>query len=115
MMVSQSQLPPGVKDLATWGRTVCTLPRVGARKMSYDEMAIDEGADMVKYLDWTLCNKNNGKSPKVASYLKAIKWRDASSGDAVPGTAERRVYKDLAKWAIAQKGSLNFWRGKEEY
>ena len=73
------------------------MPKVAACKLSYYEMTHDDDPEMIKYLKWVGAHKSTGRSPKVddlASYLKAINWRDGQSGEMIPGTSERRAYKE---------------------
>jgi hypothetical protein len=51
-------LPRGVTDLDTWGRTVCTLPKVEKRGMNFDELIKESKTcpDTLRCLRWVRSN-----------------------------------------------------------
>eukprot|EP00435_Cladocopium_sp_Y103_P053751 s999_g17.t1 len=92
---------PGVElSVADWGKTICDLPKVARRQMSYDEMVREAASEesMKEYLTWIM---NTGiKSAKVddlRGYLKAVGWSSSKDKYATemtyPGTSMVRRMK----------------------
>lgn len=90
-------LPDGVKSLEQWSTTVCTLPKVAHRPMSYDELvtASPYEEDLKSYLKYILTTKT--KSAKVddfRAYLHAIGYVDPDAGKPTYlGTSTVREFK----------------------
>ena len=95
-------LPRGVSDLDTWGRTVCTLPKVEKRGMNYAELIAESkiSTDTLRYLRWVKSNAPvSAKVKDLGDYMLAsgISLSDEQSGAAAsvcyPGTTEVRKLK----------------------
>ena len=97
MPVDPALLPPGVKDLEEWGRTICELPKVKDLNMSYKELrlAADSGdSDKGKYLAWV--RSFNGQSVRTLDfqrYLRAVDSIQAVPQTYFPGSGEVRRLK----------------------
>eukprot|EP00435_Cladocopium_sp_Y103_P034844 s4283_g9.t1 len=95
-------LPRGVADLDTWGRTVCTLPKVEKRGMNYEELIEEskKSPDTLRYLRWVKANAPvSAKVKDLGDYMQAsgVSLSDEQSGAATsvcyPGTTEVRKLK----------------------
>ena len=89
------ELPPGVRSVEEWGRTLCVMPKVKSLKMSYDDLVKSDDPDHAVYLKWVVENATgrSGKIDDLANYLKAAGW-SSPCGYLIPGTKETRVYKN---------------------
>ena len=88
-------LPPGVKDVACWGKTLCSLPKFKSSQLSYEEMAKDKTKEMKDYLQWILDNSSkSAKTKDFANYLRAVRWGESDATAVFPGSNEPRVLKD---------------------
>lgn len=95
------QLPKGVPDISTWGRTLCTLPKLAKLKASYDELTVKAktSEEIASYLKWVM--NNGSKSAKVqdlCDFLEAVGYDPnpkpkVPSSKCFPGTTEERVLK----------------------
>eukprot|EP00438_Fugacium_kawagutii_P004288 Skav204000 [mRNA] locus=scaffold1114:70927:71373:+ [translate_table: standard] len=95
--------PEGIPDLRTWGRTICTLPKIAAKKKTYDEL-IDQcktDDELREYVQWV---KDNGThvSCKVRDFSDYMRASNVSMSKLLergpskiyyPGTDEERVLK----------------------
>lgn len=82
-------LPEDVKDVETWGRTLVTLPKYAARKLSYSQMVSQAAQDMSEgdmdlhdYLQYVKKNHKSDKSAKLqdfGAYLHAVHWDEGPS------------------------------------
>ena len=92
------EFPPGIRSIDEWGRTVCTLPKVASRKMTYRELA-NEGhmcQEMRNYLTRFIM-KNNGTSAKVNDfkrYLYAIDYLQEVPGNYAPAPMTVRTIRE---------------------
>ena len=89
-------LPEGLGSLDEWGRTVCRLPKVASRHMTYAELAALARTDrgMHDYLSGFIC-RHRGSSANVADfkkYLMAINFLTWPV-PAAPRRMENRVIK----------------------
>lgn len=95
--------PEGISDLRTWGRTICTLPKISARKKTYDEL-IDQcktDDELREYVQWVQDNGTHisGKVRDFADYMRASNLSMStllacgSNKIYYPGTDEERVLK----------------------
>lgn len=66
--VSKQSLPPGVESLEMWGKTICTLPKVAGRRMTYVKLIheADSNKETKDYLIWIV--KNSHKSAKAEDF-----------------------------------------------
>eukprot|EP00435_Cladocopium_sp_Y103_P024437 s1030_g6.t1 len=94
--------PDGIKDIQTWGRTVCTLPKVEKRHLSYQELVQEAktSTEMLKYLQWVRKNPQiSSKVKDLSDYLKASGERMTDEQSEIPssvcyaGTSEIRKLK----------------------
>ena len=94
--------PEGIDDIETWGRTICTLPKVEKRGASYRELLelAKTSTDMHNYLCWVRKNPQiSSKVKDLSDYLKAAgdRMTDEHSGipfsGYFPGTTEVRKLK----------------------
>ena len=79
--------PEGIPDLPTWGRTVCTLPKVEKRNVSYSELVQEAktSTEMLNYLCWVRKNPQiSSKFKDLSDYLKAAGERMTDEQSAVP-------------------------------
>lgn len=90
-------LPEGITSVHEWGRTMCDLPKIAHRKMSYRQIvkAMDEGdVEMQSYIK-KLSVFRECKSPKVddlMAYLKAVNVDPSRTSELkFPGTDATRV------------------------
>lgn len=89
-------LPEGIVSVKQWGKTICTLPKVQSRRLTYEAMVIKAAneADLKSYLNWIL--KSNMKSAKIddlKGYLLRVQY-DAGDAGALtyPGTSSVREF-----------------------
>lgn len=94
--------PEGIPDIHTWGRTVCTLPKVEKRNISYKEMVEEAktSTEMLNYMRWVRKNPQiSAKVKDLSDYLKAAGERMTDEQSAVPtsgyypGSTEARKLK----------------------
>ena len=92
-------LPPGVSDVSTWSRTVCTLPKVEKMELTYAEL-VDKSktdSDLFRYLRWVQSNGPvSGKVKDLADYLQASGYdlkEQHAAAKCFPGTSEFRKLK----------------------
>eukprot|EP00435_Cladocopium_sp_Y103_P036679 s828_g9.t1 len=64
------ELPPGVESVEMWGKTICTLPKVSARRLTYEKLIVEaeHNAETKDYLKWI--HHNAHKSAKAADFKK---------------------------------------------
>lgn len=91
-------LPPGISTLGEWGKTLCTLPKHAASKLSYQELVADDSKH--EYLVWVVKHGKGrgGRFEDLALYLEAIGFESSSSHSSKPeetflGSSARRVLK----------------------
>jgi hypothetical protein len=87
--LSGSHVPEMGLSMADWGKTICDLPKVARRNLTYDEMIKEAATDdpMKEYLMWIL--HTGIKSPKVdelSKYLNAGGWSSSKDKYATPMT-----------------------------
>ena len=94
--------PEGIPDIHTWSRTVCTLPKMEKRNLSYKEMVEEAktSTEMLTYLRWVRKNPQiSAKVKDLSDYLKAAGERMTDEQSAVPssgyypGSTEARKLK----------------------
>ena len=71
-------LPKGIPDIHRWGQTLCELPKVAKKRMTYQELVAEAetNADLRSYL-LKFVLRHNGPSPKVRDfreYLEAVRF-----------------------------------------
>eukprot|EP00435_Cladocopium_sp_Y103_P019970 s3134_g4.t2 len=91
-------LPPGVESIERWGKTICTLPKMAARRCTYSKL-VEEAHSNVETREYLAWVKNNShKSAKAAdlkSYMGACGYDpQGSSGVNYPGTNAVREFGD---------------------
>ena len=88
------KLPEGICSVEMWGKTVCTLPKVKDRKLTYRELSEETEKATTEYLQWLLDNRSKGgKVQDFADYLRAIQWNSSNKLPSYPGTSEARQMK----------------------
>ena len=92
------ELPPGVETVELWGKTICTLPKVAGRRLTYAKLIqeADVNKDTKDYLIWIF--KNSHKSPKAMdfkAYMTAVKYSPIEPATVnYPGTTVVREFGD---------------------
>lgn len=74
--------PPGITSMSQWARTVCELPKVKNRNLTYqsmvEEAASEGGAEMLSYLTWiTSSRMKSAKVEDLRGFLEALDWKPA--------------------------------------
>ena len=77
----EKKFPEGIQSLEQWGSTICDLPKVQSREMSYENM-IEESKckkEMADYLSWVFTTKiQSKKADDLLAYLSAMDWNPKS-------------------------------------
>ena len=95
-----SHVPEMGLSLADWGKTICDLPKVARRHLTYDEMIKEAATDdpMKEYLMWILHTSiKSAKVDDLRKYLNAVGWSSSKDKYATqmtcPGTTMVRRMK----------------------
>ena len=95
-----SHVPEMGLSLADWGKTICDLPKVARRHLTYDEMIKEAKTDdpMKEYLMWILhTGIKSAKVDDLRKYLNAVGWSSSKDKYATqmtyPGTTMVRRMK----------------------
>ena len=94
---TEIRLPEGLQSLKQWGSTICELPNVAKRDMTYDMMVTeaDSCKEMRDYLTWvTNSGVKSSKMDDIRAYLKAVQYSPGISkfGVTYPGSKEARRF-----------------------
>ncbi|CAK8996063.1 unnamed protein product [Durusdinium trenchii] len=94
---TEIRLPEGLQSLKQWGSTICELPKVAKREMTYDMMITeaDSCKEMRDYLTWvTNSGVKSSKMDDIRAYLKAVQYSPGISkfGVTYPGSKEARRF-----------------------
>ena len=84
----EKKLPEGIQSLEQWGCTICDLPKVQSREMSYDNMVEEPKVkkEMADYLSWVYNTKiQSKKADDLRAYLIALDWNPKSQRIESPG------------------------------
>lgn len=77
----EKKFSEGIQSLEQWGSTICDLPKVQSREMSYDNM-IEESKvkkEMADYLSWVFTTKiQRKKADDLRACLIALEWNPKS-------------------------------------
>lgn len=100
-MSSEISLPEGIPDLETWGRTICTLPKMADRENTYAELVQAAPTDPAvrSYLQYAKSHGHvSGKVKDLGDYLKmsrAVLSENCgqSSKLCYPGSNKERQFK----------------------
>ena len=92
------ELPPGVESVERWGKTICTLPKVAARRVTYVDLVkeAESNEDIKGYLAWIKANGHRSvKAADLKDYMAACNY-DPTKITAVnyPGTTAVREFAD---------------------
>lgn len=95
--VKETELPEGISSVEQWGKTVCTLPKVVHRRLSYEEMIHISTTDeeIKNYLKYILTTGvKSAKVDDLRSYMHSIDYKDPDAGKMTYlGTSEVREFK----------------------
>eukprot|EP00435_Cladocopium_sp_Y103_P072224 s637_g39.t1 len=86
----------GIQLISHWGQTICNLPKVAHRRVTYESLANESKTDSEtkSYLNWVVSsNMKSAKLDDLKGYLQAIKYRSAGEGIVnYPGTNSMREF-----------------------
>eukprot|EP00435_Cladocopium_sp_Y103_P030061 s1739_g7.t1 len=95
-MLKKCGLPEGIKSISHWGKTICTLPKVAHRRVTYEALVKESKTDSEtkSYLNWVVSsNMKSAKLDDLKGYLQAIKYSSAGEGIVnYPGTNSIREF-----------------------
>lgn len=77
-----NDLPDGVTSLEQWGKTLCTLPKVASKKLTYAAMIKKSKWDdeMLSYLQWVMhSNMKSAKLDDLKAYLRKTGFEKENS------------------------------------
>eukprot|EP00435_Cladocopium_sp_Y103_P071184 s61_g36.t3 len=90
--VDLTALPEGIVSVEQWGKTICTLPKVQNRRLTYEAMVSKSSVDaeLKSYLKWVMTsNMKSAKLDDLKGYLLKVKYEVYDAGAVMyPGSAE---------------------------
>eukprot|EP00435_Cladocopium_sp_Y103_P071131 s61_g36.t2 len=92
--VDLTALPEGIVSVEQWGKTICTLPKVQNRRLTYEAMVSKSSVDaeLKSYLKWVMTsNMKSAKLDDLKGYLLKVKYEVYDAGAVMyPGTGSIR-------------------------
>ena len=89
-------LPEGIESVVQWGKTICTLPKMQDKKMTYEALVRESRTDedIKSYLNWVMTSKmKSAKVDDFKKYLQAIQFNAAGKTQITyPGTGMVREF-----------------------
>lgn len=91
------KLPPGVESVSHWGKTVCTLPKLADKKLTYEKLVkeAETSQEIKEYLLY--CHNHSKQSAKMKDlkdYMIAVNYMpEKSVGAYYPGSTSVREFE----------------------
>ena len=108
-----SHVPEMELSVADWGKTICDLPKVARRHLTYDEMIKEATTDdpMKEYLMWILhTGIKSAKVDDLRKYLNVVGWSANKDKYATQMTYPGTTMVRRMKWRI-QRFFILIWKG----